>query len=355
MSFLDDLGSVVGAITGIGNLITGASAASATHEASGRSLQSVRETNAMNLQIARENNEAAKALWREQSEYNSPANQMARYIQAGLNPNLMASSGQVNSGNAGSPPTLQQAHVAPYTGFVRDAQAKYQSIKEMINSGTTLLQDLANLQKTKQEIKTSQAQEENFRSSAARSWADMMQINSLRPLRYLNLLYNNNWLGYRQAAYKQMLDEGTGWNPFVNQFALMKYNADVRREEHQKLNNENLLWSLYGLETAAAKLGYIKSATKRNQVASEIQYKLAPALYRKYMSSADLTDTQEAGQDIMNQLHGIDLEDKRTGGDQGINFMGLKFNVGGLKRGYKYAANKASRFFHPLGYYYNKF
>lgn len=43
--------------------------------------------------------------WKMQNEYNSPAAQMARYQEAGLNPNLMY--GQGNNGNAGSVPAAQ--------------------------------------------------------------------------------------------------------------------------------------------------------------------------------------------------------------------------------------------------------
>lgn len=41
-----------------------------------------------------------KANWREQQEYNSPANQMARYRAAGLNPNVIYGAGGVSAGNA---------------------------------------------------------------------------------------------------------------------------------------------------------------------------------------------------------------------------------------------------------------
>ena len=44
-------------------------------------------------------------LWREQAAYNTPANQMARYREAGLNPNLIYSQG--NPGNVSSAPTVQ--------------------------------------------------------------------------------------------------------------------------------------------------------------------------------------------------------------------------------------------------------
>ncbi len=53
-------------------------------------------------QMAKYNNEYNYWLWQQQAEYNSPAQQMARAKQAGLNPNVVA--GNVSSGNLGSIP-----------------------------------------------------------------------------------------------------------------------------------------------------------------------------------------------------------------------------------------------------------
>ncbi len=57
-------------------------------------------TNRANREMQREANEQNERLWREQMEYNSPASQMARFKQAGLNPNLAYG----DNGNAGAPP-----------------------------------------------------------------------------------------------------------------------------------------------------------------------------------------------------------------------------------------------------------
>lgn len=54
-------------------------------------------------QMAKYNNEYNYWLWQQQAEYNSPAQQMARAKQAGLNPNVIA--GNVSSGNLGSIPS----------------------------------------------------------------------------------------------------------------------------------------------------------------------------------------------------------------------------------------------------------
>lgn len=61
--------------------------------------------NSANAKAQREANEANIRLWRMQAEYNKPKNQMARYQEAGLNPNLIYSQG--NPGNMTSSPTMQ--------------------------------------------------------------------------------------------------------------------------------------------------------------------------------------------------------------------------------------------------------
>lgn len=61
--------------------------------------------NYANAKAQREANEANVRLWRMQAEYNKPKNQMARFQEAGLNPNLIYSQG--NPGNMTSSPTMQ--------------------------------------------------------------------------------------------------------------------------------------------------------------------------------------------------------------------------------------------------------
>lgn len=120
----------------------------------GLSAISNKNSNKTNLQIAREVNESNKNLaeyqmsynremadleyqrnldmWSKTNAYNSPASQMARYQEAGLNPNLIY--GQGTSGNAvGTPsyhapryerPTMQAAKVMPtltqFAGAISD-------------------------------------------------------------------------------------------------------------------------------------------------------------------------------------------------------------------------------------------
>lgn len=62
-------------------------------------------------------NEYNIQMWNMQNEYNTPANQMKRYREAGLNPNLIYGNGTSSAGNAGSAPTMQ-AHQGSASKFL---------------------------------------------------------------------------------------------------------------------------------------------------------------------------------------------------------------------------------------------
>lgn len=85
-------------------------------------LQAVRETNAANAELAKYNWQQQKEMWNAQNAYNTPSAQMARYRDAGLNPNLIYGQGSAgNSPSIPSPatPTMQAAHLdrLPFDNF----------------------------------------------------------------------------------------------------------------------------------------------------------------------------------------------------------------------------------------------
>lgn len=69
--------------------------------------------NKANMELAKYQNEWNEYMWNKQNEYNTPKNQMARYLEAGLNPNLIYGSGSASSGNSTSVPTAANMHVEP--------------------------------------------------------------------------------------------------------------------------------------------------------------------------------------------------------------------------------------------------
>lgn len=69
--------------------------------------------NKANMELAKYQNEWNEKMWHMQNEYNLPKNQMARYLDAGLNPNLIYGSGSASAGNSTSVPTAANMHVEP--------------------------------------------------------------------------------------------------------------------------------------------------------------------------------------------------------------------------------------------------
>lgn len=324
-------GTVIG---GLGSLIGGLSSSSSSSSASRSQLQAVRETNATNMAIAQSNNEAARALWHEQSEYNSPYNQMQRYLEAGLNPNLMASSGQVNSGNAATPPTLQQAHVAPYTGYVRDSIAKYSGIMDAMKGLQSTMMNIADLTNRNQDTKTKEAQQGYYDALRFKTMQDAYTTMEMRPFNTLIARYNSNWLGYRQNQWLEFMNDPLRadiFNPWKNQWRLGYYNQAVAAENYKAKANENYAWSLYGLQTALAKLDNIRSSTERNRVAAKIQNYLAPAMFTNYMNMAGLNQERMEGQEIQNDYFNWNWNQERGGGNLGFTNKGFKFTLKDLK------------------------
>lgn len=79
--------SIIGGVTG---LIGAGISAKASKYGADKQLQAVRETNSANLSLAREQNAWNRQMWEDTNEYNSTANQLARWTAAGLNPNSFA-------------------------------------------------------------------------------------------------------------------------------------------------------------------------------------------------------------------------------------------------------------------------
>ena len=165
------LDPVIGAglISGAGSLIGGIA------NAFGQS-----SANETNIQLARENREWQEMMWNKQNEYNSPAAQIQRMREAGLNPALMYSQGNV--GNAGSPGSIPTPQVQPVTGLgngiagaadsVGDAMIKLEQVKQM-RAQTKFLAARAN-----KEINTTMTPEQ-YQEYLSKKFQGMLQGNRL--------------------------------------------------------------------------------------------------------------------------------------------------------------------------------
>ena len=116
------LGSVISAAGSIaGSLIGGSMNKNAQGGANDINLRIARETNQQQYQMFQEQNAFNERMYNEMQNYNTPAAQMQRYRDAGINPYIAA--GNVQTGNAQAAlqsapaPQMNVAQVSPETGL----------------------------------------------------------------------------------------------------------------------------------------------------------------------------------------------------------------------------------------------
>lgn len=94
--------------------------------------------NKTNIQLSRENRDWQESMWEKQNAYNTPAAQIARLKDAGLNPALMYSQGNV--GNADAVKGVDTPHVQPITGLGQG----------IASAGSSIAQTLIDYERVKQ-------------------------------------------------------------------------------------------------------------------------------------------------------------------------------------------------------------
>lgn len=165
--------------------------------------------NKVNIQLAREQQQFEQKMVQEQNEYNSPVNQMQRYAQAGLNPNLVYTQG--NPGNQTSIPSYQRANVQP-------AQFNFQ--QDMANAVAQVYNNLQAVAQIRKANADASGQEIDNMIKFG-TWENEMNFNNSRftaldefyrnPKYFLknkelqNNLLNSNWdIALSNAALKKM-------------------------------------------------------------------------------------------------------------------------------------------------------
>ena len=145
-------------ISGASSLLGGLFGSVSQSSANSSNLQIARETNQMQYQMFQEQNAFNEKMYHEMQQYNSPAAQMQRYQDAGINPYIAA--GNVQSGNAQS--ALQSAQPLPlHTAQVMPVDAFKDSFSQI---GNVISQYAQN------ELALSQAQ----KNRAEAGWVDRL-------------------------------------------------------------------------------------------------------------------------------------------------------------------------------------
>lgn len=153
-------------ISGASSLLGGMFGSSSQSSANRTNLQIARETNQMQYQMFQEQNAFNERMYNQMQQYNTPAAQMQRYNDAGINPYIAA--GNVQSGNAQS--ALQSAQPLPlHTAQVMPVDAFKDSFSQI---GNVISQYAQN------ELALSQAQ----KNRAEAGWVDRLngaQLNKM--------------------------------------------------------------------------------------------------------------------------------------------------------------------------------
>lgn len=153
-------------ISGASSLLGGMFGSSSQSSANRTNLQIARETNQMQYQMFQEQNAFNERMYNQMQQYNTPAAQMQRYNDAGINPYVAA--GNVQTGNAQS--ALQSAQPLPlHTAQVQPVDAFKDSFSQI---GNVISQYAQN------ELALSQAQ----KNRAEAGWVDRLngaQFNKL--------------------------------------------------------------------------------------------------------------------------------------------------------------------------------
>lgn len=108
---LKSIGSAIGSAFGPVGSVVGSVAGSLIGK------KSQDNTNQANMELAKYQYEKNLEMWNKQNEYNSPASQMKRYEEAGLNPNLIYGTGTSSAGNSTSAPSYSAPTMRAYTDY----------------------------------------------------------------------------------------------------------------------------------------------------------------------------------------------------------------------------------------------
>ncbi len=193
-------------------------------------------------------------MWNRTNEYNSPVQQMARWKEAGLNPNLMY--GQGSSGNAQASPTPAQGTPKNEPIDLSQFADMMFKRKQMQLSNINLQADTATkegLQKVQEsQVVNNLANAKNHLANAGKSEAEVGRINSLLQYEMDNLGAVNKNLGLTadkiavdiQNVQQQMAESGQRMR--LSQAQIGKIAQDIASAKAQ-MN----LWQMQGNESKA--------------------------------------------------------------------------------------------------------
>ena len=219
----------------LGSLIQGGLGYAAQKQANETNLRIARETNEANRQLAQYEWNRNLEMWNLQNQYNSPAAQMQRFKQAGLNPNLIY--GQGNAGNATTLPRYSAPTMQPVT---------VQPEVFRLNGALDVMSKYLDLQ-----IKS--AQEQQIRQQTSNMW---YQQHELWPTQ--NNLWSSQrdyWANNANRIFELLPFEKRNYNSLINTRADNVYLSRLRYE----LDKQRFM---YGLQLQQDRFAFDKQVWK---------------------------------------------------------------------------------------------
>jgi len=207
--------------------------------------------NSSNLKIARENRQWNLEQWNRENAYNTPQAQMQRYVDAGLNPNLIYGSGSASSGNAGAVPSSPIPHVESVTKGIDPS-----TFMSMLSAYQQIKQSEATVDLTQKnaDLVTQKTINEAILSNTLKSTAGIKSLEFEKNSRLLNTQVSTSEENLRklQNVNKDIMYKINSLNP-----------ANLRRvdlsnaESVQRINELNpALMQLRQVETQLKRLDY---------------------------------------------------------------------------------------------------
>ncbi|AYP28871.1 MAG: DNA pilot protein [Microviridae sp.] len=298
------LGSIVsglanGVVGAVGNIIAGNQQAKAQKAA-----------NQANMELAKYSYDKNLEQWNRENAYNSPAAQMQRYRDAGLNPNLIYS--QQNT--AGSSPQMSAPQIAPVTGQAQGLQNAFNTISQMANF-------VLGLERQKAEI--------------AKIHAD---THSIEYMNKLNDYFYNDEVAQRNRNYSfqdfmyqlNTKKNSAEWDfrksQLANLAALLPYEFDYKKEKllTDYNNYQDLMTArLRGMNASA-------SLAEENKNLAHLR---GLELSAKLPFVARLMAAQIAGQEFLNTIR--DNAGNHTWRNFGFSSKYFNLNLGGVADAFK--------------------
>lgn len=292
MAFLDFIPLIGGAVGAISSAIGGSSQNKAN-------LQAVRETNNANMELAKYQADRNLDLWNLNNEYNTPAAQMQRYLDAGLNPNLIYGNGSSSAGNSSSPAS---GFDAPRVSAPKVDNSYIPNAAQLFMQG---LSQTAQIRKTNAET--------------AMVYQNIENLQKDNALKDLDIIYRN----YRNSKTKE---EAAVWQELLRSRIMNIDSSTVINEANARLADSNRFtvdalkpYKVAELKERVDNIAEDTLVKKNSNRFQPYRIKLANAQIANYMADIELKNQQKSESEIRTEVKRILVEN-------GINLEQDKFD-----------------------------